>query len=98
MSLEAAAGKNINHPGKLYQILAHLIAQKIGKIRGVRECSVRLLSQIGKPLDQPQVASVKIIAKNFTFVKDKAFKIIDQTFENLTKIQLEIVKGKYPIC
>jgi len=98
MSLEAAAGKNINHPGKLYQILAHLIAQKIGKIRGVRECSVRLLSQIGKPLDQPQVASVKIIAKNFTFVKDKAFKIVDQTFENLTKIQLEIVKGKYPIC
>jgi S-adenosylmethionine synthetase len=98
MSLEAAAGKNINHPGKLYQILAHLIAQEIGKIRGVKECSVRLLSQIGKPLDQPQVASVKIMAKNFNSVKDKAFKIVEKTFKNLTKIQLKIVKGKYPIC
>jgi S-adenosylmethionine synthetase len=98
MSLEAAAGKNINHPGKLYQILAHLIAQEIGKIRGVRECSVRILSQIGKPLDQPQVASVKIIAKNFYQIKDKIYKLVDEKFNNLQKIQMEIVKGKYPIC
>jgi S-adenosylmethionine synthetase len=98
MSLEAAAGKNINHPGKLYQILAHLIAQEIGKIRGVRECSVRILSQIGKPLDQPQVASVKVIAKNFNQIKDKIYKLVDEKFNNLQKIQMEIVRGKYPIC
>lgn len=98
MSLEAAAGKNINHPGKLYQILAHLIAQEIGKIKGVKECSVRILSQIGKPLDQPQVASVKLIASNFKQVKNKAFKIVDNYFNNLRKIQVDIVKGKYPIC
>ena len=98
MSLEAAAGKNINHPGKLYQILAHLIAQEIGKIRGVRECSVRILSQIGKPLDQPQVTSVKIIAKNFYQIKDRIYKLVDEKFNNLQKIQMEIVKGKYPIC
>jgi S-adenosylmethionine synthetase len=98
MSLEAASGKNINHPGKLYQILAHLIAQEIGKIRGVRECSVRILSQIGKPLDQPQVASVKVIAKNFNQIKDKIYKLVDEKFNNLRKIQMEIVKGKYPIC
>jgi S-adenosylmethionine synthetase len=98
MSLEAAAGKNINHPGKLYQILAFLIAQKIGRLEGVKECSVRLLSQIGKPLDQPQVASVKLIAKDFKRVKEKAYKIVEETFDNLKKIQLEVVKGKYPIC
>jgi S-adenosylmethionine synthetase len=98
MSLEAAAGKNINHPGKLYQILAHLIAQEAGKIRGVRECSVRILSQIGKPLDQPQVTSVKIIAKNFYQIKDRIYKLVDEKFNNLQKIQMEIVKGKYPIC
>lgn len=98
MSLEAAAGKNINHPGKLYQILAHLMAQEIGKINGVKECSVRLLSQIGKPLDQPQVASVKLIAKNFNLAREKAFKIVNKHLENLKKIQLDIVKGKYSIC
>jgi S-adenosylmethionine synthetase len=98
MSLEAAAGKNINHPGKLYQILAHLIAQEVAKIKGVKECSVRILSQIGKPLDQPQVASVKIIAKNFNQIKDKVYKVVNEKFNNLRKIQLEIIKGKYPIC
>jgi S-adenosylmethionine synthetase len=98
MSLEAAAGKNINHPGKLYQILAHLIAQEVAKIKGVRECSVRILSQIGKPLDQPQIASVKVIAKNFDQVKDKVYNVVNEKFDNLRKIQLETIKGKYPIC
>jgi S-adenosylmethionine synthetase len=98
MSLEAAAGKNINHPGKLYQILAHLIAQEVGRIKGVQECSVRILSQIGKPLDRPQVASVKVIAKNFGQIKDKIYKLVDEKFDNLQKIQMEIVKGKYKIC
>jgi S-adenosylmethionine synthetase len=97
MSLEAAAGKNINHPGKLYQILAHLIAQEIGKIKGVKECSVKILSQIGKPLDQPQVASVKLFAKNFNSIEKKAFKIVNSHFDRLREIQLEIVKGKYSL-
>jgi len=98
MSLEAAAGKNINHPGKLYQILAHLIAQEIGKIKGVKECSVRILSQIGKPLDQPQVASIKVIAENFDQIKDRIYGLVNEKFNNLRKIQAEIVRGKYPIC
>lgn len=97
MSLEAAAGKNINHPGKLYQILAHLIAQKIGKIEGVKECSVRLLSQIGKPLDQPQMASVKIISKRFNLIKDEAFEIVNNVLSHIPRIQKEIVMGKYKL-
>jgi S-adenosylmethionine synthetase len=98
MSLEAAAGKNINHPGKLYQILSFIIAQKIGKITGVRECSVRILSQIGRPLDEPQVVSVKIFAENFTLIKNKAYRIVENILNNLRKIQSEIVKGKHPVC
>jgi len=98
MSLEASAGKNINHPGKLYQILAHLTAQEIGKINGVKECSVRILSQIGKPLNKPQLISIKVSAKNFIGIKDKIYKLVNAKFDNLPKIQMEIVKGKYPIC
>jgi len=98
MSLEAPAGKNINHPGKLYQILAYLLAQEIGKINGVKECSVRILSQIGKPLDKPQVFSVKILAKNFTQIKDKIYKLVNTRLDNLQKIQTEIIRGKYPVC
>lgn len=98
MSLEAASGKNINHPGKLYQILSHLIAQEMGKLREVKECSVRILSQIGKPLDQPQVISVEIISKDFKKAKRRALEIVNKFFNNLKKIQLEIVQGKYQIC
>jgi len=64
MSLEASAGKNpVNHVGKLYNILGNLIAQDIVKeAKGnVREVHVRILSQIGKPVDEPQVASVQIL-------------------------------------
>lgn len=98
MSLEAAAGKNINHPGKLYQILAHLIAQEIARQNGVLECVVELLSQIGSPLDQPQVASVKLIAKDFKRAKEKTIEIVNKYLDNLSEIQLEIVQGKHPIC
>lgn len=64
MSLEASAGKNpINHVGKIYNILGNLIAQDIVKESGgnVREVHVRILSQIGKPVDEPQVASLQIL-------------------------------------
>ena len=64
MSLEASAGKNpINHVGKIYNILGNLIAQDIVKEAGgnIREVHVRILSQIGKPVDEPQVASLQIL-------------------------------------
>ena len=97
MSLEAVSGKNINHPGKLYQILSFLIAQEIGKIEGVKECYVKLLSEIGKPLNSPQIALIEINAKNFSKIKDKAFSICKNHLDNLGKIQKEIIKGKYQL-
>lgn len=97
MSLEAAAGKNINHPGKLYQVLSFLIAQKIGKIEGVGECYVKILSEIGKPLDWPQMVLIELNAKNFAKAKTKAHLICEQTFNNLRKIQADIIQGKYQL-
>ncbi|RUM46922.1 MAG: methionine adenosyltransferase [Hyperthermus sp.] len=63
MSLEAAAGKNpVSHVGKIYNIMAARIADKIHKeVKGVREVYVELLSQIGKPINEPLIANVKII-------------------------------------
>ncbi len=60
---DAAAGKNpVNHVGKIYNVLAGEIARKIsGEVKGVREVYVKLLSQIGKPIDQPMVADVQLL-------------------------------------
>lgn len=64
MSLEAAAGKNpLSHVGKLYNLLAHQLARDIlADIEGLDEVTVRLLSAIGRPLDQPQLAAVDVVA------------------------------------
>jgi S-adenosylmethionine synthetase len=64
MSMEASAGKNpVTHVGKLYNVISFKIAEDIAKAGegDIREVHVRIVSQIGKPVDQPQVASIQII-------------------------------------
>ncbi len=62
MSLEACAGKNpVSHVGKIYNVLATMMAKEIHeRIPASRWVDVKLLSAIGEPIDQPQVASVEI--------------------------------------
>lgn len=63
MSLEATAGKNpVSHVGKVYNVLAFKIASRIyEEVNNIREVYVAILSQIGKPIDQPQVLNVSIV-------------------------------------
>ncbi|WP_290598130.1 MULTISPECIES: methionine adenosyltransferase [unclassified Archaeoglobus] len=65
MSMEASSGKNpINHVGKIYNLLANLIARKISEnVEGIQEVYVRILSQIGKPIDEPRALSIQVIPK-----------------------------------
>lgn len=62
MSMEATSGKNpINHIGKIYNILSNEIANDVvNNIEGIKQMNVMLLSQIGKPIDQPKAASTKL--------------------------------------
>ena len=61
MSLEAAAGKNpTSHVGKVYNVMAYLMAQDIVKnLEEISEVKVQLLSAIGKPVDRPEVAAIE---------------------------------------
>jgi len=62
MSLEAAAGKNpVTHVGKLYNLSAGRIAHAmVTEVPGVIEAYCWLLGRIGSPIDEPQVADVKL--------------------------------------
>ncbi len=62
MSLEAAAGKNpVTHVGKLYNVLAQRIAGSIAsEVAGVEEVYCSLLSQIGTPINEPQLVDVRV--------------------------------------
>jgi len=88
MSLEAVAGKNpISHVGKIYNIKAQEIANKINETFEVREVQVQLLSQIGKPINDPFVG-IKYIP-NGDFKMSEVEEIVSESlsregFEELT--------------
>jgi len=65
MSLEAAAGKNpITHVGKLYNITANEIAKAVVEsIPEIEEAYCYMVSQIGKPVNEPLAVDVKVRAK-----------------------------------
>ena len=62
MTLEAAAGKNpVTHVGKLYNVVANLIAERlVEEIEEVTTAYCYLVSQIGQPVDRPQIIDVQL--------------------------------------
>jgi S-adenosylmethionine synthetase len=103
MSLEASAGKNpVNHVGKIYNLLGNLIANDIVKETGgdVKEVHVRILSQIGKPVDQPQVASLQILPSDgvkLAGVKAKAHAVADSWFDQIDTIPRRLLTDKLTV-
>ena len=101
MSLEATAGKNpVSHVGKIYNALASMIANDIyNKVHGLREVYVSLLSQIGRPIDLPLVASVKVIPENTLTanMKSEIAGIVDQHLESINKLKDLFLSGSISI-
>jgi S-adenosylmethionine synthetase len=99
MSMEATSGKNpINHIGKIYNLLSTQMARDIVKqVPEVQDISIRLLSQIGKPIDQPLVASAQIIPRegtSFAKAKAEAEVVMDDWLSNVTKITEMVIRGE----
>ncbi len=99
MSMEAAAGKNpVTHVGKLYNLLAFDIAERIVKEHpgNVKEVWVRIVSQIGKPIDEPQAASAQIIPEQVSkigAIKKDVEALMDEELERIYKLTDRIVAG-----
>lgn len=98
MSLEAAAGKNpVAHVGKLYNVLAMLMARDIhAALEGSAEVRVQLLSAIGRAIDDPQVAAIQV--RGESGVPDNARKqardIADSWLSSINTITHLILEGK----
>jgi S-adenosylmethionine synthetase len=103
MSLEASAGKNpVNHVGKIYNLLGNLIANDVVKEAGgdVKEVHVRILSQIGKPVDEPQVASLQILPADgvkLSAVKGKALAVTEHWFGEIDSIPRRLLTDKLTV-
>lgn len=61
MSLEASAGKNpVTHVGKLYNVVAAQVAERLAGRDGIVEASCLLVSRIGRPVREPWFAQVRL--------------------------------------
>lgn len=103
MGTEAAAGKNpVSHVGKIYNVLAHKIAKEIyERVGGIKEVYVILLSRIGTPIDQPQMATAQVLlerGRKINEIAKTAEGIFEEEFSNISKFCKELSKGKYPVC
>jgi len=103
MSLEACAGKNpVTHVGKLYNVLSHRIANNIIESCGgnVLEAHIRILSQIGMPIDKPQIANAHLIMAegvSTAKVKGEVSGIIDNELHNIEELTMEFVNGRISV-
>jgi len=100
MSMEATAGKNpVSHIGKIYYVLANMIARRIyEEVKGIREVYVYLLSQIGKPIDNPLIANVEMVMDEggelTGEVKREAEAIADEEISKVTRLTSMFIKGE----
>ncbi len=103
MSMEAAAGKNpVTHVGKLYNVLANRIASDVVEEAGgdVQDVLVRIVSQIGRKISDPHIASIQVIyADGVSHEKYNStiHSITDKHLENISSLTNEFVEGKITV-
>ncbi|MUV89428.1 methionine adenosyltransferase [Halapricum sp. CBA1109] len=99
MSMEATSGKNpVNHIGKIYNLLSTEIAQSVvEQVEGIQQLQIRLLSQIGQPIDNPHVAEATVATEEGVTVADIEDDIeatVDEELANITDITERVIEGE----
>ena len=96
MSMEATSGKNpVNHIGKIYNLLSTEIAESVvAEVHTVDEVQVRLVSQIGSPIDRPHLADIQLL----TDTTDESIyadveAIVDRKLEAVTTVTQRCIEG-----
>jgi len=100
---EAAAGKNpVSHVGKIYNVLTFRVAQHVyEEVPELEEVYIWLLSEIGRPIDQPAIAAAQVVMKensSIDNVRSKIAAVLEYELENIDKFCMELAQGKLSIC
>jgi S-adenosylmethionine synthetase len=98
MSMEATSGKNpVNHIGKIYNLLSTKIAEAVvQEVEGIRDLRVRLLSQIGSPIDEPHVADLHVVTDEETSleqVEPEIHELVDAQLKDVQSITEDVIEG-----
>jgi S-adenosylmethionine synthetase len=99
MSMEATSGKNpVNHIGKIYNLLSTRIAERVvDEVDGIRDLRIRLLSQIGRPIDEPHVADAHVVTEDGVAISDiqpEVEAIVDRELTDVTDITRSVIEGE----
>lgn len=90
MSLEASAGKNpVSHIGKIYNHFALDLSRAIVENKFAEEANVFIVSQIGKPITQPQLLNIKL--KNNSVDKERIAKFVTDKLNELPHYWKKII-------
>jgi len=100
---EAAAGKNpVSHVGKIYNVLAHRLAQEIvTEVTAVEAASVWLVSRIGQPIDCPALVQAQLTTWDGQLsvaTREAVESLIRARFERLADFCQALAHGRYRIC
>jgi S-adenosylmethionine synthetase len=99
MSMEATSGKNpVNHIGKIYNVLATETAKEVvAEVSGIRDLRVRLLSQIGRPIDEPHVADAHVVTEagvDLADIEADVEAIVDDQLADVRDVTDRIIDGE----
>jgi len=99
MSLEATAGKNpVNHVGKMYNVLANVIAKKVvDQVKDVKSAQVEILGQIGRPISDPLITNVQVHTYSGQLTADirrEIEGIADEQLARVTELTEDILEGR----
>ena len=101
-SAEAAAGKNpMTHVGKIYNVLAQVLAEQLHqKIKGLEEVTVWLTSRIGEPVSQPHSVMIEVIVRDhlsFSSVEGPIRREVQRTLRSINPFCQALARGVYPV-
>jgi len=95
MSMEAAAGKNpVNHVGKLYNVLSLYIARDVYHNTNAGETQVRILSQIGKPINEPLACDISTENELSDADRKEVNRIASDWLDNIRQVTEDIINEK----
>jgi S-adenosylmethionine synthetase len=88
-TMESVPGKNaVSHVGKLYNIAAGLIADRVARLDGVADAQCLLVSEIGRPVTQPLTVNVRLRLSDAGNVED-----YDAAVSTIVEQELHLLAG-----
>ncbi len=102
MTMESVAGKNpVNHVGKIYNLASGLIAADlVSQVEGVLAAQCLMVSEIGQPIDEPQVIDLQIqpaAGKSLAALAPAAEDIVRRQLASLRRLADDLLDGRVAI-